>query len=129
MYRLVQKKRSCFAKHQPGATRQNFLSQLSDLSFARLCIGRSLPENIFINVTCRDIVVAPVPLTALGAPPVLVPDVVADGHVAVDLLVALVLCRAALRNVILLLCALKEGSIIDSLLIVVQTIVICLLRT
>ena len=66
-------------------------------------------------------------MTALGAPPVLVPDVVADGHVAVDLLVALVLCRAALRNVILLLCALKEGSIIDSLLIVVQTIVICLL--
>ena len=86
---------------------------------------RSLPENISIHVTCRDIVVAPVPLTALGAPPVLVPDVVADGHVAVNLLVALVLSRAALRNVILLLCALKEGFITDSLLIALQTIVIC----
>lgn len=53
-------------------------------------------DCIFINVSYRDIVVASVPLTALGAPPVLVPDVVADCHVAVDLLVALLLRGAAL---------------------------------
>ena len=33
-YTLVQKKRSCFAKHQPGRT----FSQLSDLSFAQPCM-------------------------------------------------------------------------------------------
>ena len=64
-------------------------------------------SRISATVTCRNIVVASVPLATLGAPPVLVPDVVADGHVAVDLLVALMLRCAALRNVVLLLCSLK----------------------
>ena len=53
-------------------------------------------KSLLSFVTCRDIVVASVALTALGAPPVLVPDVVADGHVTIDLFITLMLCCATL---------------------------------
>ena len=62
-------------------------------------------------LTYRDVVVASVSLTALCALPVLVPDVVAEGHVAADLAVALVLRRAALGHVVLLLRALESKPI------------------
>jgi hypothetical protein len=58
----------------------------------------------------RDVVVAPVPLAALCTLPVLVPDVVTDGHVAVHLLVALLLGGTALGHVVLLLGALKYNA-------------------
>ena len=51
----------------------------------------------------RDVVVAPVPLTALRTPPVLVPDVVAELHAGRDLLLALRHRGAALAHVVLLL--------------------------
>ena len=54
-------------------------------------------------VTYRDVVVAPVPLAALGTPPVLVPDVVAELHAGGDLLLALGHRAAALAHVVLLL--------------------------
>ena len=53
--------------------------------------------------TYRDVVVAPVPLTALCTPPVLVPDVVAELHAGRDLLLALGHRGAALAHVVLLL--------------------------
>ena len=55
----------------------------------------------------RDIVVASVPLTALCAPPVLVPDVVAEGHVVPDDLLAFRLVGTTFGNVVLLLRTLK----------------------
>ena len=51
----------------------------------------------------RDVVVAPVPLTALGTPPVLVPDVVAELHTVPDLLLALGHVSTPLAHVVLLL--------------------------
>ena len=63
-----------------------------------------------IHFAHRHIVVAPVALAALCAPPVLIPDVMAQGHVAVDLLVALGLGRATLGHVVLLLSTLDERT-------------------
>ena len=59
------------------------------------------------QLTYRYVVVAPVALAALGAFPVLVPDVVAERHVAVDLPLALLGIGAPLGHVVLLLGTLK----------------------
>ncbi len=56
----------------------------------------------------RYVVVASVPLAALGALPILVPDVVAEWHVVLDRAIADLLRGAVLRHVILLLGTLDE---------------------
>ena len=58
-------------------------------------------------MTHRDVVVASVTLAALCTLPVLVPDVVAERHVAVDLSLALFGSCAPLGDVVLLLSTLK----------------------
>ena len=59
------------------------------------------------SFTYRDVIVASVTLTAFRALPVFIPDVVAQGHVAIDLPDAFLLSGAPLGHVVLLLSTLK----------------------
>ena len=71
---------------------------------------------MFSGHTYRDVVVTSVPLAALGTLPILIPDVVAERHVAVDLSLALLGGGALLGDVVLLFGALKNRkfSILNS---------------
>ncbi len=62
------------------------------------------------HIVCsyRHIVVASVALAALGTLPVLVPDVVTERHVTVDLTLALLCGRTLLGHVVLFLSTLKK---------------------
>ena len=62
-------------------------------------------------VSYRHIVIASVSLAALCTLPILIPEVVAEGHVAIDFSFALLGSGTLLGHVVLLLGTLKKGRL------------------